>query len=68
MCALHSESLSMRGRLDSELVSVSQWFNGKSPVHKTGDLRLKSQLRYKFISQYLSVNSIFKAVGNRNIQ
>ena len=37
-----------------ELVSVSQWSNGRTPVRKTGDLRFKSQLRHKFFSQYLS--------------
>ena len=45
----------MRGKpSNSELVSVSQWFNGRSPVHKTGDLRFKFWLRHKFLSQNLS--------------
>ena len=44
----------MRGRFDFELVSVSQWFNGITPVRKTGDMRFKSQLTHKFSSQYLS--------------
>ena len=43
----------MRGRFDSELVSVAHWFNGRTPVRKTGDLRFKSQLRHKIFTQYL---------------
>ena len=35
-------------RVDCELVSVSQWFNGRAPVHKTEDLRFKSQIRHNF--------------------
>ena len=35
---------------------VSQWFNARTPVRKTGDLRFKSQLGHYFISQYLSYN------------
>ena len=44
----------MRGRFDSELVCVSQWYNGRTPVRKTGDLRLKSHLRHNFFPQDLS--------------
>ena len=46
----------MRGRFDSDLVSVSQWFNDRTPVRKTGDLRFKCQLRHKFFSQLDSEN------------
>ena len=45
---------SMRGKFDSELVSVSHWFSGRMSVRKTVDLRFKSQLRHKLFSQYLS--------------
>ena len=44
----------MAGRFDSELVPMFQWFNGRVPVCKTGDLRFKSWLGHKFFSQYLS--------------
>ena len=38
----------MRGRFDTELVSLSQWFIGRTPVRKTGDLKFKSQLTHNF--------------------
>ena len=52
----------MRGRFDSELVSVSQWLNVRTPVRKTGDLRFKSELRGNF---YLNIYHI-KNVSNEN--
>ena len=37
-----------------------KWLNGRAPVHKTGDLRFKPQLRHKFFSQYLSEIFLFE--------
>ena len=52
MLALHSESLGLKleRKFDSELVYVSQWFNGRMPALKTRDLRFKSQVRQIFLS------------------
>ena len=47
----------MRGWFDSELVSVSQWFNYRMPVRKTRDLRFKSQLKHKFSLNIYHVRS-----------
>ena len=44
----------MRGKFDSELVSVSQWFNSRTPVCKTGDMRFISQLKHKLFSECIS--------------
>ena len=43
----------MREKFVSELVYVSivSGLMVKMPVHETGDLRFKSQLRHKFFSQ-----------------
>ena len=43
----------MRGKFDSELVSVSQWSNDRTPVLNTGDVKFKSQLRHKIFPQCL---------------
>ena len=62
---------SMRGRFDSELVSVSQWFNGRTPVCKTGDLRFKSRLRQQiFISIFIiyPINFCTKLIYNCNLK
>ena len=44
----------MGGRLDSKLVSVTQWLGGKAPDHKPEDLRFKFRFRHKFLYQYLT--------------
>ena len=48
----------------SEMVSVSQWSNSRTPVRKTGGLRFKSQPSNKFCSQYWPTDTMGGSPGD----